>query len=157
MRATDQQESKLHSDALNLGGSLSSFGIDAVDLDMIKRGDMLGSALGERVFSALAALSALAAPGEQCGVDQGAAREMVAKIMQEPSSVERSRGICIEALVAARGRGEAKERESVVGRIATLRGDRQQLRLHLGEMSAQEMRTLQAGLQLAEAAIKSGR
>jgi len=35
---------------------LSAFGIDAVDLDMIRRGDMLGPKLGAKVFAALAKL-----------------------------------------------------------------------------------------------------
>mgnify|MGYP006173072459 CR=1 FL=1 len=38
--------------------------LDATDLDMIKRGDMLGSRTGEKVFAALETLSAVALPDE---------------------------------------------------------------------------------------------
>lgn len=49
--------------AVALAPMMERFGLDATDLDMLKRGDMLGST-GAKVFAALQALSALPSPGE---------------------------------------------------------------------------------------------
>jgi hypothetical protein len=51
---------------LDTAGLVEHFGIDAVDLDMIKRGDMLGPKLGAKVFAAIEALTQAAAPDPDC-------------------------------------------------------------------------------------------
>lgn len=47
------ETAKLDPEAVALAPTLAAFGIDAVDLDMMKRGDMIGPNLGAKLFRAL--------------------------------------------------------------------------------------------------------
>lgn len=97
---------------LDTAGLVEHFGIDAVDLDMIKRGDMLGPKLGAKVFAAIEALTQSdMEPVAWMGPFQITDNPIKAKAWQERFGVPIIPLVTTSQLAAMRERAERAERE----------------------------------------------